>query len=176
MSVDVVATRPLELIAARARRTAAVSEALTWLCGGALALNLLLMIGILGLLTWHGLAYFWQHDLHQLELRDGNRLLGEIWEVDQRKVALDRPATDRLRLKIGNRDVGGLDFAWIDRKDIRAETRPPQAVMLERLEWGNFYGTMAELRRGGAMIAAGPDATWRAFWPLLREKESRQEP
>src|SRR5262249_7693243 len=124
--------RPSVLIGARARRTAALSEALTWLCGGTLALNLLLMIGIVGLLAWNGFPSFGPHDLPELKLRGGGTLLGEIWEVDKRDAEVARPAVDRLRIKVGNRDVGGLDFAWVERKDVLAETRPAEAVMLER--------------------------------------------
>jgi phosphate transport system permease protein len=145
-------------------RSEAMGRALTWLCGGALAFNLLLVIAILALLAWNGLGYFWQRDLMELDLRDGRKVLGEVWEVEK------TAAVDRMRLKIGNRDVAGLDFAWIDGKDIARRSLPRHAVMLERLEWGNFYGTMAELKRGGKVIASGPDAVWKAFGPLHEKK------
>jgi phosphate transport system permease protein len=155
------------------RRSGAVGQALTWLCGGALALNLLLVILIMGLLACNGLSYFWQKDLIELTLKDGRRILGELWS-EEKSVAetgtREAAAIDRIRLKIGNRDVGGLDFVWIDAKDIARRSRPADVVMLERLEWGNFYGTMAELRQGGQVLAAGPDAVWKAFGPLHERK------
>ncbi|MFL6193472.1 MAG: phosphate ABC transporter permease PstA [Thermoanaerobaculia bacterium] len=148
------------------KRSAAIGQALTWLCGGALAFNLLLVIAILSLLAYNGFSYFWQKDLVELTLKDGRKVLGELWSQE----AEPKNGIDRIRLKTGNRDVAGLDFAWIDRKDIAAQARPRGAVMLERLEWGNFYGTMAELRRGGQVLAAGPDAVWQAFFPLHEKK------
>jgi len=39
------------------RRTELMGQAFTWLCGGALAFNVLLVIGILVLLAWNGLGY-----------------------------------------------------------------------------------------------------------------------
>ena len=155
------------------RRSAAVGQALTWLCGGALALNLLLVIAIMGLLAYNGLSYFWQKDLIELDLKDGRKILGEVWS--QEKSAAETgtraaAAIDRVRLKIGNRDVNGLDFVWIDVKDIVRRIRPSDVVMLERLEWGNFYGTMAELRQGTKVLASGPEAVWRAFGPLHERK------
>ena len=30
--------------------------------------------------------------------------------------------------------------------------------MLERLEWGNFYGYLVEVRRGDEVVATGRDA------------------
>ena len=61
------------------RRTEVLGQALTWLCGGALAFNVLLVIGILGLLAVNGLGYFWQKPLVELTLKDGRRVLGEVW-------------------------------------------------------------------------------------------------
>jgi phosphate transport system permease protein len=162
------------------RRSAAMGQALTWLCGGALAFNLLLVIAIMLLLTVNGLSYFWQKDLVLLTLKDGRKVLGEIWEVEQVPAAAAaasgeaaREAIDRLRIKIGNRDVGGLDFAWIDAKDIAGRSRPDGAVMLERLEWGNFYGSFDELRTGDRVIARGPRAVARAFDSLHEEKKGQ---
>jgi phosphate transport system permease protein len=160
------------------RRSDFMGQAFTWLCGGALAFNLLLVIAILLLLLYNGMGYFWQRDLVQLELKDGRKLLGEIWEVEQAAEVTGAEATaaiDRLRMKIGNRDVEGLDFAWIDEKDIARRTIPQNAVMLERLEWGNFYGFMGELRRGEAVIARGPEAVRKAFQPLHEKKVALRE-
>ena len=39
-------------------------QPLTWLCGGALALNMLLVLALLVLLAVNGLSYFWQRPLH----------------------------------------------------------------------------------------------------------------
>jgi phosphate transport system permease protein len=155
------------------RRAEAAGQALTWLCGGALALNLLLVISILLLLAWNGLSYFWQKDLIELDLKDGRKILGEVWSQERSAAvtgARAAAAIDRVRLKIGNRDVNGLDFVWIDAKDIAGRARPRDAVMLERLEWGSFYGTMAELRKGAQVLATGQDAVWKAFGPLHEKK------
>jgi phosphate transport system permease protein len=155
------------------RRSGAIGQALTWLCGGALALNLLLVIAIMALLAYNGLSYFWQKDLIELDLKDGRHILGEVWSQEQSAAETGTRAAaaiDRVRLKIGNRDVNGLDFVWIDAKDIARRVRPQGVVMLERLEWGNFYGTMAELRQGKTVLASGPDAVWKAFGPLHESK------
>lgn len=159
------------------RRSDLIGPSLTWLCGGALAFNLLLVIGILVLLAWNGLGYFWQRDLVQLDLKDGTRLLGEVWEVEQVPAAPGQPASsaiDRIRVKIANRDVGGLDFAWIDASAIASRRTPADAVLLERLEWGNFHGVMTELRQGGRTVARGPQV-WERFGPLHEQAVERRE-
>jgi len=43
----------------RRRRTDALGQAFTWLCGGALAFNLLLALGLLLLIAVYGLWFFW---------------------------------------------------------------------------------------------------------------------
>jgi phosphate transport system permease protein len=158
------------------RRTALMGQAFTWLCGGALAFNVLLVLAILALLAWNGLGYFWQKSLVRLEMKDGRAILGEIWGTEKDEAAAQTGGTpiDRLRLKIGNRDVQGLDFEWIDRKDIASISHPADAVVLERAEWGNFYGTLEELRAGGKVLAHGPRDVARALGPLLERKEKER--
>jgi phosphate transport system permease protein len=153
------------------RRSALLGQAFTWLCGGALAFNLLLVIGILGLLIVNGMGYFWQEDLVLLAQKDGKKILGEVWEVEKTKVTTDEAAHDRFRLKIGNRDVSGLDFAWIDEKDVASRSFPKDAVLLERLEYGNFYGFLEELRQGSRVLARGPQAVWRELDSPRTKKE-----
>ncbi|HVS00174.1 MAG TPA: phosphate ABC transporter permease PstA [Thermoanaerobaculia bacterium] len=160
------------------RRSDLIGQSLTWLCGGALAFNLLLVIGILALLAWNGLSYFWQRDLVELDLKDGTKALGEVWEVEKVPSPPGQPASaaiDRMRIKIANRDVGGLDFAWIDASAIAARKRPAGAVLLERLEWGNFHGFMDELRQNGQTVARGPRQVWKKFGPLYAKAVERRE-
>ena len=154
--------------------SAILGQSLTWLCGGALAFNILLVLAILALLAWNGFGYFWQEDLVELTLKDGTKHLGEIWEEEILPATPDTPAVDRLRVKIGNRDVSGLDFAWINRSDIATLRKPKEAVLLERLEWGNFHGTLRELRSGGTVLATGSEAVWQRIGPLLAEKEEQR--
>jgi phosphate transport system permease protein len=163
----------------RRRRSDLLGQSFTWLCGGALAFNVLLVVAIMLLLAFQGLGYFWQKDLVQLSLADGRKVLGEVWEIQQVPAAPGAAAAtaiDRLRVKTGNRDIDGLDFAWINRSDIKATSRPEDAVLLERLEWGNFHGAMTELRgAGGKVLARGADSVWRAFEPLHAKKVEQRE-
>jgi len=153
------------------RRADVLGQSLTWICAGALSLNLLLAFGLLLLIAISGLGYFWQQPLVQLTLTDGSQVLGEIHGREDRPLGDDgSDGGTRTRLKVGNRDLYGLDFRWIDDDQIASETRPPDAVLLERIEWGNFYGAMRELRRGDEVLATGPDAVWAAFAPLHAEK------
>jgi phosphate transport system permease protein len=70
-------------------------------------------------------------------------------------------------VKIGNRDLYGLDFKWIDEDKIASQAFPPNAVLLERREWGNFYGWIKTIRRGETPHAEGSDTGWNALLPLV---------
>lgn len=157
---------------ARAKRTDMLGDGLTALCGGALALNLLLVVALLAILVVNGAAHFWQRDLLLLELADGRRLMGELFD---REAIPDAGEATRIRLRTGNRDLTGTDFVWIDEGEIANRERPKGAVLLERVEWGNFYGTMVELRRGEEVLARGPEQVWEAFRPLHDKKLEQTE-
>ena len=51
---------------------------MTALCGGALALNLVLILGLLTVIGYQGGRFFWQKDLPELTLTDGGKVIGEI--------------------------------------------------------------------------------------------------
>jgi len=146
---------------------------MTALCGGALALNLLLILALLGLIGFYGGRFFWQKDIEALELADGRRLVGEVHAVEA--IPATQGGGERFQLRVGNRDLTGADFVWIDESAVTARTWPADVVLLERLEWGNFYGRLVELRRGDQVLANGSAPVWKAFGPLHREKVALRE-
>jgi len=155
----------------RRRRTDLLGQSFTWLCGGALAFNLLLALGLLLLIAVYGLSFFWQKKLVLLSLNDGSQVLGEVHEQEPIPATPGQPPPgDRIRVKVGNRDLYGLDFRWIDERDIARREQPADATLLERYEWGNFYGRMVELRRGDEVLASGEEPVWDAFGALHDQK------
>jgi len=141
---------------------------MTALCGGALALNLVLILGLLSVISWQGARFFWQKDLPEFTLTDGSKILGEIHAQQTIPAATAGAGGERFQIRLGNRDLTGGDFRWIDASAIAKRGLPADAVLLERLEWGNFYGRMVELRRGAELLAQGSEAVWKAF-PALHE-------
>ncbi len=145
-----------------ARRS--LGAAMLWLSAGALATSLLLVTGLVALVAWNGLGYFWQAPVVQLELADGSHVLGEV---------VDRDETE-LRIRFGNRDLGGADFRWIPTADVRAETQPADALVLEREEWGRFFGYPVAIRRGETVTADGSDAVFAALPAQLAAKRAER--
>ncbi len=155
------------------RRPDVLGLPLTWLCGGALALNMLLVAGLLALLAINGLGYFWQRPVALLTLGDGTRVLGEIHQQEAIPGAPD--AATRLQLKVGNRDLGGVDFVWIDEREIVERAYPKDVIALERLEWGNLYGFPVALDIGDRRTTEGAAAVFEALPALLREKARQHD-
>jgi phosphate transport system permease protein len=81
----------------------------------------------------------------------------------------------RVRVKAGNRDITGSDFQWIDETRVVARSRPADAAVVERLEWGNFHGTFVELRDRQSVLARGPAEVRIALGPLLAQKREERE-
>jgi len=137
-----------------------------WLTAGAVSLSLVMVFGLLILIAANGLAHFWPARVALMELTrpDGapERVLGAIADSETvaasrardagAKVPEDVTVVERLLVQVGNRDIGGADFRWIDAPSIASTAYPADAVVIERTEWGNLYGYVREIREGGQMV------------------------
>jgi phosphate transport system permease protein len=122
--------------------------------GAALAIILVMSFALVGTVLTNGLGYFWPRDLVRFEMKDGTFALGQITQQEK------NPAngTRRLQLKVGNRDVFGQDFRWIDEKEISSRSLPADAMLLERREHGNFFGFLKGVTAEGMSLpTASPE-------------------
>jgi phosphate transport system permease protein len=141
-----------------------------WGCAAGVSLSLLMVFGLLLLIMINGLGYFWISDIVDLTLKDGQHVMGQLAgrEVIPRTITPDRPeGKSRVRVKIGNRDLSGLDFKWVNDDQIVSEAYPTDVVLLERREWGNMYARIQAVYSGEKLLAEGNDAGWIALGPLI---------
>jgi phosphate transport system permease protein len=141
-----------------------------WGCAAGVSISLLMVFGLLLLIIINGLGYFWTSGIVELALKDGQHVMGQLAgrEVIPRSVTTDRPeGKGRLRVKIGNRDIYGLDFKWVNDDQIVSQTYPPDTVLLERREWGNMYARINAVYKGEELQAEGNDAGWVALGALI---------
>lgn len=138
-----------------------------WLNAGAVAISVVLVLGLLGVIASRGLVHFWPSSLQEYQYTDSEGLkiavLGEQVEREQvtaeqiRSAGLAVPAgveiLDRQLIKVGNREVYGSDFRWVLEHQLSDLTYPKNAVALERREWGNFYGYIVGIKENGQLIA-----------------------
>ena len=141
-------------------------DAYVWLSGLALMITLVMIGGLLWLIASKGLSSLWPADVGRYELRDGSAYLGQLRDRERTRGSGGVSGEDyRVKLKIGNRDVYGLDFRWVDESKIAEVSYPEDAVILERREWGNYHGFVREIRADGGTVPASDPG---AFSLLLR--------
>lgn len=141
-----------------------------WGCAAGVSVSLLMVFGLLLLIMINGLGYFWTSDVVELTLKDGQRMMGQLAgrEVIPRTITRDRPeGKGRLRVKIGNRDLYGLDFKWVNDDQVVSQAYPADTVLLERREWGNMYARIKAVYKGETLLAEGNEAGWVALVPLI---------
>jgi len=154
------------------KKTVASGDLFIWGSGAGLAIALMMVIGILILIMVNGLGFFWIGDIVELTLMDGKRVMGQEAgrEVIPNSVTPESPeGKSRLRVKIGNRDLYGLDFKWVDEAGIAAQVHPPDAVLLERREWGNMYGRIRAIYKGETLFAESGEAGWKSLLSLVEQ-------
>ncbi|MDC1119473.1 phosphate ABC transporter permease PstA [Gammaproteobacteria bacterium] len=161
-----------------------------WLNAGAVAISILMVVGLLGLLTVRGMAHFWPTDVMQANYAPpvafgsvmSTEVLGEKVETESVSsiqiassgIPVDEsiPTYERELVKLGNRDVTGADFAWLLSRYISDIRYPANVVVLERREWGNFYGFLSGVKESGERVVegAGDDV---ALWDEFEQRLSR---
>ncbi|MFV8835201.1 phosphate ABC transporter permease PstA [Aquisalimonas sp.] len=159
-----------------------------WLNAGAVAISLVMVVGLIGHVAFNGLQHFWPRDIVAFEYAEpGDEPVQVLGEVDRSETLTARGARERgfevdadeelvtrHRIKRGNRDVTGQDFTWYVEENMSAWSYPDDAVRLERREWGDFYGFLREVRVGDEVVADGDDA-WETFERLFAENLPRIE-
>ncbi|MGB6138323.1 MAG: phosphate ABC transporter permease PstA [Shewanella sp.] len=143
-----------------------------WMTGGAVSISLIAVLGLLLLIAWRGLSYFWPADVYEWQLEDNqgvkSTLIGEIYDREEvpteRLLSAGHTFTQhpgefvtRYLVKTGNREFVGLDFRWILATDIVSRTQPTDIAKFERTKNGNFYGYPIAVIEDGKRLALNSD-------------------
>ncbi|MEX0965557.1 MAG: phosphate ABC transporter permease PstA [Pseudohongiellaceae bacterium] len=142
-----------------------------WLNAGAVAISIVMVVGLILLLTVRGMSHFWPRDVMQASYTPptvsaeslSTQVIGEFVESEMVLAAQiassgipvdeSQDLFERQLLKIGNRDLTGADFTWVLSDFVHDVEYPPHVVALERREWGNFYGHLTAILEQGAPVA-----------------------
>lgn len=154
----------------RLKKMMASGDLFVWASGAGLAIALIMVVGLLVLIMANGMGFFWIGDIVEVTLTDGTRVMGQPAgrEIIPNSITPESPeGRGRIRLKIGNRDLYGLDFKWVDEARIASRSFPPDAVLLERREWGNMYARIKAIDRGDVQYTEGGGIGWKALLPLV---------
>ncbi len=155
-----------------------------WLTAAAISVAFITTVALLGLTAARGLPHFWPADLLQARYEQPGAapvpMLAEVRSSEEVTAArlLDaglpvdpqRDLYERLLLKIGNRDIGGVDFRYVVSDWLVDRQTPADAVVLERIEWGNFHGFLDAVVVDGNSVA-GSEA-WSAYQQAQRRVDA----
>ena len=143
-----------------------------WMNAGALSISIVMVVGILLLVAARGLSHFWPHAVMEATYtqQDGSqiKIIGEVsddeWVPVSRlreagvEVDTDEPVVKRILVKTGNRDITGLDFRWLIGDHLQNRSYPDEIIVIERREWGNFYGYLKDVKEAGQIVASDSEA------------------
>jgi len=154
-----------------------------WMNAGAVSIAVIMTLGLLAVIAVRGLEHFWPADVivadYQVPGSEPRLVAGEVVQAEEvpraRLAASGLPVNveggefmTRELLKVGNRDVYGADFSWVIGEWLSQSRKPADLVVLERREWGNFYGELLNIKESGRLIAQGADA-----WNELQQRIDR---
>ncbi len=143
-----------------------------WLNAAAVSTCLIMVVSVLALVLVRGMGNFWPSQVTQFSYQEEGKplrtVIGE--KVDSsvtpaimakstgHKMADNEDTLIQYLIKTGNRDVTGSDFRWIEKRNIKEQSDPEALIVLERREWGNFYGELLEVQENGKTLAKGEQA------------------
>jgi phosphate transport system permease protein len=152
-----------------------------WVTAAAIATSVIIVVALLLLIASRGMPYFWPADVVVAEYRDPGQppvtVMAEIVDAEAVSTARLKSAGlavddqqlfyDRLLVKVGNRDQYGADFRHLLGDWLVERRTPVEVLVLERTEWGNFYGVPVAVKQAGATLEAADVV---AAWEPLQER------
>lgn len=137
-----------------------------WMTAGAVSISLISVIGLLAMIAWRGLSFFWPAEVYEFDIKQNGQstvVIGEIYDKEQvaaerlRNAGIDLAGydaefVDRYLVKTGNREFVELDFRWILDTDIQQKTTKSGIAVIERTKNGNFYGYVHSVYQDGVKV------------------------
>ena len=159
-----------------------------WMNGGAVAISMIMVAGLLLLIAMRGLGHFWPKTVYEIEYDNGTRMVqivGERVETEEVprkrivesgiKIDSDADMVERSLIKVGIREVLGVDFMLTVAPNEKSVSVPEDVLVLERTQWGNFYGFLTGVKESGRPVDVAKASLWEEMqFRLHRVKELRE--
>ncbi len=158
-----------------------------WLNASAVSISIIIVVGLLLVIAVKGLSHFWPAHIIQAELTKGQQhttLIGELVETSEvpvqrlidsgMDIKTDKEIIQRHLIKVGNRDLLGSDFRWVIFPENTRIDLPEELTVIERREWGNFYGYIKTILKNGEVIKS-TQTTWQQLEVLIDEANALHE-
>jgi phosphate transport system permease protein len=149
---------------------------MVWLTGGGLAICLVMIAGLLALVLYKGAVTFWPLAVTKVETETGAVYMGEVSRIEGSagNGTNGQPETRRL-IRTGNYDLTNEHFHWVDDITVRKEDQPDWALVVERTEWGRFYGFPRAFLLDNDVIAGTPEDVYKAYNQYHEEVRERRD-
>lgn len=145
-----------------------------WMSSAMVSISVVLVLGLMGLITYKGGVHFWPHAVYQIHINENGQnqtIIGEL--RDEKKGHATDPQTgvetpvDQYLIKIGNRDVYGVDFRWINSDNLVDPIKElsKNVMVVERYEYGNVFGHLV-----GATIDGKKESNPDTLLPLIKKQ------
>lgn len=141
-----------------------------WLTGGAVSVSLLSVLGLLLLIGWKGLSFFWPSPLYQWQTSQGEVLVGQLYATESvpinhlQEMAIElsdeveeRGLVERLSIKVANRDLYSADFVSVLETEVLDRTTPSGWAVIERTRGGDFFGRPIAYRQADGEMSQNVD-------------------
>jgi phosphate transport system permease protein len=143
-----------------------------WLTAASVSLSLIVVFSLVVIIMARGLGYFWPATIIEARYEEPNTpsitILGEIYDYEKvlakrlsknlQPLANGQEWVKRSLVKTGNRELYGLDFRWVVDPALKDIRYPENVLVVERREWGNFYGYLQALKQNGQVVSTGEEA------------------
>jgi len=143
-----------------------------WLTAASVSLSLIVVFSLVVIIMARGLGYFWPATIIEARYEEPNAppitMLGEIYDYEKvltrrlsknlQPLANGEEFIKRSLIKTGNRELYGLDFRWVVAPALKEIRYPENVLVVERREWGNFYGYLQALKQNGQVVSTGEEA------------------
>jgi len=154
-----------------------------WLNAGAVAIALVAVFGLLFLILVRGMSHFWPANVQAFQYQNAQNnltIIAEIIETETvpaetlHNIEIKKGNVTRYLVKTGNRDILGSDFRWLYDIDLKEISQPQTVMVLERIEWGNFYGYLNSVHEDGKQVS-NDDNVWQVFSQRLQRTVELRE-
>jgi len=171
-----------------------IGESFVWFTSMGLAIGLIMVVFLLFLIVSNGIRVFWPDETAVVKIKEGSEarqnnqpyIAGNILRKQERMGTRGSSNVQHeMQLFIGNKDIYGLGFKFIDEKDV-VETKYPKEIMeIERLEYGDAIVLPKMLNIKGSPSIASSDPQFsskldsevkevRARWKEIKQIEKDQ--
>ena len=128
-----------------------------WMSSSMVSISLVLVLGLIAMITYRGAVHFWPHTVYEFEVTQNSKaelVVGELRDYKSRVYTNpesgEQEEGTQYLIRVGNRDVYGIDFRWINDDLITSDMTnlAEDILVIERYKYGHVYGRLVSAELG----------------------------